>query len=337
MKKNYAEIEETSKKGFHIKVRPARSSFIIFKPDGNPERLNLSNPNEIINPLKTVVFIGSGFRLRSVYQGLSFLPVVRNRILIPYRHEKLTKEKVIFIHTTSNADIFPLNVDHLETVEQLLNQLKGGKPVQYLVVDDQLPRTDILLIKQKLPKVYLFVIKVSLFVKNQNLKVKQSLLGEKIDNSRVRAVDLMQHGDKQIEFLSDNPVFLARVFLRNLELQKIRSLLLEKDIEIKDLDYIRTFLEIMIKNEHQKPELAKVKEELELLKKYILIQEQFLSKDLELVSESIQKETDKEVINFYNFLIKKDKESAESREEKISYWELEAVVKSRLAEIKDND
>jgi len=332
LKKIIPEIEEKSPLGFHIKVRQHRNSFIIFKPDGNPERLNLANPNEIINPLKTIAFIGSGFDIRSHYLGLAFLPVKNSRILIPYKHRRMNQEKAILIHTPSQSDLLPMRVEIIPDAVELMQLLKTGKIIHYLVVDDELPRPSVLQIKERMAKVYLFVIKISAF--STSKEPGKKLQGEKFDDDRVRATDLIDSGNEKIELLSQNPVFLARIFLRNLELAKVKSLFLEKSMKKEDTDFIKTFLEIMIRNDQKKPELQKAKKELEMLTSYVEMLSLMIEKRLEEVSEVILRENNRDKIIFYDYLIKRYKNESQIREEQIKFWELEAIVKTRLDEIK---
>ncbi len=335
---NQNEIEHITDKDFIIKVRQNSHTFLIFKPDGNPERLDPQDPNKIINNLKSIVFVGANFFIRKAYMGITFLPIKNNRIIVPYGHRQMDKEKAILLHTISSSDLYPMNVEQVSSEEDLYKELRLGRVPNFVVVDDSIQRRELVSIKQRVPKSFVFVIKVHQEVKknSKNEKIqfnRKKLLGEKFDASKLRAIDLVKQSDMSLDLYSDNPVFLARIFLRKMELSKMKSLLLEKSLTIQDNIYIQTFLDTMIINENNKEELRQNYKELVKLKNFCDFQMVILQESLDSLERIILEESDKESLNFYNYSIKRYKENAKNKDEEIKYWELEAVVKTRLAEI----
>lgn len=337
-KQKSQEIEHKSPNGYTIKVRGYNHSFIIFKPDGNPERLDTKDPNRIINHLKTVVFIGPQFSLRESYSGIAFFPVKKGRIVVPYYHSQLQSEKAILIHTPSTSDLYPLITEKIANLDELYHNLRAGHIPHYVVLDESVSRQELISLKQRLPSAYLFTIKMhdssnKLHKSGKTTPTRQQLLGEKLDQSKVRATDLLEEDKKNVDIYSDNPVFMARVFLRNLELGKIKSLLLEKPITIQENMYIQTFLDTMITNEYDKKELADSKGELVRLKKYFELQMVILQEEYDALETMITEETDKNDLTFYSYSLKRYKEGAQDRDKQIKFWELEGAIKSRIQEL----
>jgi hypothetical protein len=203
VKKIQKEIEQKSPEGFVIKIRPQRNSYLVFKPDGNPERLNPQDPNRILNPIRTIVFIGEKFINEHPYVDMCFVPVKRNRIIIPYRHTQLREIKAIQVHTATASDLVPMIIEKIDNMQLLFELLKSGKRVHYLVIEESSGREEIIRIKQRMPKVYIFQIRI------QPEKEKPADLTEETEESGeiaeteetegndVRAADLVQPSEKK--------------------------------------------------------------------------------------------------------------------------------------------
>lgn len=331
-KKAQKDIEKKTPKGYVIKVRPNRNSFLMFKPDGNPERLYSRDPNRILNPIKTIAFIGKEFRLLPFNSGLSFLKVSNNRIHVPYLHSKFTRKKIIQAHTTATSDLIPMIVERIETVDELMESLKTGIRLHYIVIEDSTFEKDAKRIKQRLPNTYIFLIKIH---EDRGEDVIEEP-DEESDESTMRATDIAGQSQSNIELYNDNPVFLARIFLRNLDLAKMKSLLLEKPIMVQDNEFIQALLQIMIRNDSNIELFKKHKKELVRLKSYCEIQKLILEHSLGGVREICEKEDDKEKLNFYNYLVKRYKEDAQDKEEEIQFWELDALINKKLKALKSH-
>ena len=120
---------------------------------------------------------------------------------------------------------------------------------------------------------------------------------------------------------SENPVFLARIHLRNLELDKVKQLLFDFNLKGEDIIFIRTFLDVMIKNVNNKEELNANRDKVKVLDEIFRLAVLIINHaeaDFEL---ELEKGLSKDVAYMIYALLEKYQEQAKNIEEEIMIWE----------------
>jgi hypothetical protein len=236
--------------GFLVKVRLAKMTYVVFTDNG-PEVPRGAKNNSIVVNVPKVAFLGDDFHLTHFRLGeLSFVNVKSGKLVIPYQHSSSNEIKTIFLNTGSNSDILPVLIHHFPKKEGLIAAYDKGESFHHLVIDEDIPRSDMVSLKIRYPMMNILVIKKKLGIA-QEKKEEPTKDSKVVDVNKVRAADLANSGTN----IPQNPVFLARIHLRNLELDKIKNLVIEHNLTSQDIAFIRTFLDVMIKNEYEKEEL----------------------------------------------------------------------------------
>ncbi len=259
-------IEERTPKGICLKVMLNKWKFLAFDRKGSSIYADASG-TKVMHDILFIIFIGEQFVLHENRKSeLAFLKIIKDKIVIPYMVLPDEKRQYVFIEKKSEFDVIPVRMKKLESVASLVRE---SQQPDYIIVDRSITKGDIVVIK------------------NRFSGASVILAGEKPAGAReevpfevpsdMRATDLLK--EVNLNMMSDNPVFLARVHLRELDLSKTNQLLLDFDLSAVDAEYILSFIETMIKRAPQKPELERNRQKLETLRESFLFYVNLLSKN----------------------------------------------------------
>ncbi|EKJ85847.1 hypothetical protein CLV96_3001 [Leptospira meyeri] len=322
--------ERKTPAGFLVKVRLSKLTYVVFT-DSGPEVPKGARNNSIVVNVPRVGFFGDDFDVSHFHLGeLSFVNVKAGKLVIPYQHGFSNEIKTIYLGTGSLSDVLPVVIYHYKNKEDLMAAWERGEQAQFLVVDEEIPRSDMVSFKIRYPSMNILVIKkrINTSAESQSPKKDESKDKGVVDYDKVRATDVAKN--QNLNTYSENPVFLARIHLRAMELDKVKQLLLDFHLSSDDVMFIRTFLDVMIKNELKKPELDIVKPQLiamnEAFRLAVLI--------LEFRVEDFEKELDsgfsKEISHMIYALLAKEQETAQDLEHEIVLWEWKLRVRSQI-------
>lgn len=251
MARNYTAdiiVEEKTPKGIVLKVMVNKWKFLAFDSRGSSIYAD-SSDTKLLHDVPFIVFVGADFIMQDSYRSeLAFLKVVRNRIVLPYQMEGENMRKYVFVDRKSDFDILPARVKKIDNVAMMVRELDKAHRPDYIIVDRKVTRGDIVVIKNRLPDT-----SVILAGEGGGHSGKAADAADGTDG--VRATDLVK--EVNLNVLSENPVFLARVHLRQLDFSKTNQLLLDFDLTAVDAEYILTFIETMIKRSDGKDELER--------------------------------------------------------------------------------
>ncbi|MDZ4726382.1 MAG: hypothetical protein SH817_09500 [Leptospira sp.] len=309
--------------GFLVKVRLSKMTYVVFTESG-PEVPKGAKNNSIVSVVPKVGFFGTDFDLSHFHLGeLSFVNVKAGKMVIPYQHGFSNEIKTIYLGTGSQSDALPVVIQHFKTKEALMQAWEKGEQVQYLVVDEEIPRSDMVTFKIRYPSLNILVIKkrINTSAESQAAKPIGNSDSDKgiVDYDKVRATDVAKNAN--LNMYSENPVFLARIHLRNVELDKVKQLLLDFKLSAEDVTFIRTFLEVMIKNEYQKPELEKLKPQLIALNEAFRLSVLILEFGIEAFEKELEKGFSSEISSMIYAMLAKEQEAATETEKEIVLWE----------------
>lgn len=310
--------------GFLVKVRLSKMTYVVFTEDG-PEVPKGAKNNSIVAIVPKVGFFGEDFDLSHFHLGeLSFVNVKAGKMVIPYQHGFSNEIKTIFLGTGSQSDALPVVIYHFKNKEELMHSWEKGDQVQYLVVDEEIPRSEMVTFKIRYPSLNILVIKKRINTSAESLAPKvDPKLGEAgkgiVDYDKVRATDVARNSNLNMQ--SENPVFLARIHLRTMELDKVKQLLLDFKLVAQDVSFIRTFLEVMIKNEYAKPELETAKPRLVALNEAFRLSVLILEFRIEDFEKELEKGFSSEISSMIYAVLAKEQEAATEIEQEIVLWE----------------
>ncbi|MBI3395439.1 MAG: hypothetical protein HY042_06365, partial [Spirochaetia bacterium] len=213
---------------------------------------------------------------------------------------------------SSASDQFPVYVSQKDSVKSYL--AKDSKSYRFIVTDESTPRIDLVTLKGRNAESQILVLHPE-----RAPEAPQAKAG--VDPGKVRANDLLAAG--MAGESAQNAVFIARVHLRNLDLPKIRELIMERPLASEEVMFIRTFLQIMIKNEHNKPELVGVKGELQKLDEICRLASLVESTDRTLFDIELDKGVAPSIAKDMAKFVAAKRGRATSKDDEILFWEWE--------------
>jgi hypothetical protein len=321
--------ERKTPAGFLVKVRLTKLTYVVFTPKG-PEVPKGAKNNSIIVPVPRVVFLGDDFNLSHFRLGeLSFVNVKSGKLVIPYQHGGSRDIKTIYLNSGSDSDILPVIIFHYNFVKDIMTATEQGIEFHHIVADESLLKNDMVTLKIRYPTVNILILKKKINVAYENKSpasgtaasdVKAEFATPVVDADIARAADMASSGSN-LNMYSENPVFLARIHLRNLELDKVKQLLFDFNLKGEDIIFIRTFLDVMIKNVNNKEELNANRDKVKVLDEIFRLAVLIINHaeaDFEL---ELEKGLSKDVAYMIYALLEKYQEQAKNIEEEIMIWE----------------
>ncbi len=331
--------ERKTPHGFLVKVRLAKMTYVVFTSKG-PEVPKGARSQSIVVPVPRIVFLGEDFDLSHFrLSELSFVNVKQGKLVIPYQHSSSGNEvRTIFLNSGSECDILPVIIYHYPNVGAFLGAREEGIEMHHLVLDEEFPRQDLVALKIRFPALNMLIIKRKVTQKmggaggsiTPKEELEKSLREDSsiVDFNKVRATDLLEKGNLNMH--SKNPVFLARIHLRKMDLEKVKQLLLEFTLKAEEVSFIRTFLDVMIRNEDKKEELKAWTAKLKNLDEGFRLAALILDHKEEDFEAELEKGFSKDIANMVYALLEKEQDRASSKEQEIVLWEWKLRVKRLL-------
>ncbi|MDX1961155.1 MAG: hypothetical protein SFU98_21475 [Leptospiraceae bacterium] len=314
--------ERKTPAGYLVKVRLGKMTYVVFTPKG-PEVPKGAKNNSIIVNVPRVVFLGEDFNLSHFRLGeLTFVNVKTGKLVIPYQHGGSREIKTIFLNSGSESDILPVVIYHQNNVKDIAALAEKGIEFHHIVADEGLQRSDMVTLKIRFPTVNILILKKKIAttqdpktVLPENEKGEKQIIDQDNTGAALRAINT------SLNMSSDNPVFLSRIHLRNMELDKVKQLLFDFDLTVEDVSFIRTFLDVMIRNEKKKEDLATNREKLVVLDEIFRLAEMIVKRDETDFEIELEKGVQKEVAYMVYAILEKYQENASTIEDEIMFWE----------------
>jgi hypothetical protein len=313
--------ERKTPAGYLVKVRLNKMTYVVFTPKG-PEIPKGAKNNSIIVQVPRVVFLGDDFNLSHFRLGeLSFVNVKSGKLVIPYQHGASREIKTIFLNTGSASDILPVIVHHFNSPKEINQLTDDHQDFHHIVADEGLQRNDMVSLKIRFPTVNILILKKKMSSSQDPktaLPTDEKGMEKHIDENANVAI---RASGGNLNMQSDNPVFLSRIHLRNMELDKVKQLLFDFNLSSEDVVFIRTFLDVMIRNVNQKEDLEANKEKLTTLDEIFRLSEMIIKHNETDFEIELEKGLSKDVAYMVYALLEKFQENASNIEEEIMFWE----------------
>lgn len=315
--------------GYLVKVRMSKMTYVVFTDQG-PEIPRGAKNKSIVVPVPKVAFLGPDFNLSHFRLGeLSFVNVKQGKLVIPYQYGTSNEIKTIFVATGSSSDVLPVVIHHFSRKEDLIAECDRTEIFHHLVVDEDIPRTDMVSLKIRYPSMNILVIKKKIAATSAQAAPEPDAKDEKIvDYNKVRATDVISNAN--LNQYSQNPVFLARIHLRNMELDKVKQLLLDFKLNTQDVTFVRTFLDVMIRNENEKEELRANRDKLIALSEAFRLSILILGLNVAEFEAELDRGFSRDIASMIYTLLSKEQSESLEIEREIVLWEWKLRVKKMM-------
>ena len=241
-------LEQVSPSGLVLRVNIRHGTFLIFK-EGQPVSVNRGGGISQIHPLTHVYFLGAGFSIVSQsYGSINFFEVDRGFLKIPFLIQGTSDVRHIRIPVPFEVDMLPALVVQYKTYwPGPLPAVGDGR--RFFVADPEIDRQSIVRIKGRYPRARLMIYRPD---EPAAIKIEQQSEGDRAQNKR--AIDLIEKSEASM--LALNPIFAARVYLRQFDWKRMASLPLYGKVDLADVKQVISFLTAMESKAKTVSELA---------------------------------------------------------------------------------
>lgn len=158
MKMESAFIEERkTPAGYRIRVDVSTYEFFVYNEKGKLETPRSSNwkpgtPNKV----PRIVFLGLEFGLDHFILGeLTFLNTRDGKMIVPYKYEK--EPKTILLPVSTLADVTPAIFYRYGFSKEIVKASETGLEFKHVIVDESLPKSELINLKVRYPKLNVFI------------------------------------------------------------------------------------------------------------------------------------------------------------------------------------
>lgn len=311
-------IEEKTPKGYLIKILFDNWQFLAFNRQGKSLYADREGKS-LLHEVPVLVFVGSTFQIKTEFdREYSLLKIRDGAIVVPYFDMKESRTKYFFLETNKEMDAIPVRMMQVNDVAIMVRDMDVNVRPNYVIVDDTVTPNDVIIIKNR-------------------YKVGEIVYVE-LANNYFLAEQLQIPEPEQavnINVMSTNPVFLARIHLRTMDLSKINQLLLDFEITALDTEYIMSFLQSALESADTDPLMMKNKPMLIDLLNSFTFYHGLLEKNEKEVREMIDSISDVKKLTPYRTLVSKVKAMYPGAEDQKLYTVYENIVYDKLEELKE--
>jgi len=307
--------EEKTPAGYTLKVMFKNWKFLVFDSRGDSIPADREG-RSLLHKIPLIVFVGNIFNIEHDFdREYTLLKIQNEKLILPYRNIVEKKRKYHFIPFEADMDQIPAIILHQRSYSSMLRSFTSGYEIDYLIVDGSISETElsVMISKYKPGKVI-------------NIGTAPSAGSFKTDTEKDMSYI-------NINTLSENPVFLARMHLKKMALSNLNQLLLDFDISPLDTQYILFFIKDLLESETKTPEIAKNRKTLEDIKNSFEFYLALIQRDNEKIKNIISMLNDPKKISPFRTLVSKVRSMNPGSEEQLLYNEYENMVLEREEEI----
>lgn len=312
-------IEEKTPKGYLIKILFDNWQFLAFNSQGKSIYADKEGKS-LLHEVPVLVFIGRTFEIKTEFdREYSLLKIRDGSIIVPYFDLKDNKTKYFFLETDKEMDAIPVRMMQVGDVAQMVREMDVAVRPRFVIVDDTVTPNDVIVIKNR------YKVDEIVYIELAN----NYFLAERFQIPETEQEEI------NLNMMSSNPVFLARIHLRTMELSKINQLLLDFEITALDTEYILSFLQEALNGADTDPNIMKNRPVLLDLLNSFKFYHGLLEKNEEEVRKMIESISDVKKLTPYRTLVSKVKAMYPGAEEQKLYTVYENIVYDKLEELKE--
>ncbi len=293
-------IEENTPSGITLKILIKKWHFIAFDKSGGVIYADEADA-KVLHKIPVLIFLGKKFSIvKNSNAELAFFKIMKGEVVIPYTCLVSNERRYLFIEREEPLDLIPFRIREFHDVALLVREKESGFVPDYIFIDHDISDEDCLVVNNRYPNA--IVIQADDDDQSKGIRVKD---GHIYESQPGRAADVLN--EKNLNIMSNNPVFLARIHLREMALSKVNQLLLDFDISSLEADYMLKFIENMIENGDGRDDIEQNKSKLEALKDSFLFYIFLVNKNEDEIQRMINEISDANKLASYNTLIAKMK------------------------------
>lgn len=321
-------IEEKTPSGITIKVLLRTWEYTVFDKGGKVIYADEAG-RKVLHKVPVIAFLSSIIKpVKIIDNEVVFYKITKGDIVIPYDDVSTKRRHYLFLKTTEDIDVIPLRIVQVENIYRLVREIENGLMFDYIIIDKNISANEIIVIKNRCPNAEI-------------IRAEDSWPGltgtDKKDkdgkNSKPADGAARDEGseDKNLNIMSSNPVFLARIHLKRLALSKVNQILLDFDISSLEAEYMLRFIEALLNNKEGDEEIEKNRSKLEAQAEGFRFYINLINKNNDEIIKMINDINDSNKISAYATLVAKVKLLFSRQEDLLQLTEYENL----LFEVKD--
>ncbi len=300
--------------GYDIEIHPGGRTCTIFIEGRAESPKDQFGQRSTDQSIPRIFFVGDIFELNLESDLLHLIGNKNFRITIPYRYLPALEFNQLKLRCTSVSDQFPVYIFYKRSIREIYSLLSRKQKNQFVILGPDNPKIDLITLNVKFPNVRVLILHPTV-----------SDTAEQNDNSRfqtdVRAADLVRSGGA--EELTGDPVFLARIHLRNLDLEAARDLIVQYDLTLDEVQFIRTFLTAMIRNERNDKDLIAAKDELISIDEMYRLAGILMRDEKQVFDAELDRGVKPKAAGFLIPVVTKLRKKTKNKDDEIYLWECE--------------
>lgn len=302
-------VEEKTPAGFVIKIMFNKWQYLAFTKKGTSVYVD-KDGSSLVHHVPLIFFVGPHFLIKKDYSREYYMVKIREgEMILPYYVATTREKRFLLVDTEKDLDAMPVRILHVPDLPTMVKEFDISLRPDFVVIDDSITDNDIIIIKSR--------------YKSERII--------HVANEEVRAPAHEDEEDERIvnlNMMSTNPVFLARIHLRNFDLSKVNQLLLDFELTALDTEYILNFIDQLLENDEDQ-KIERNRGMLMDLRDAFFFYLNLLQRNDEKIREIIEKQDDLKKLAPFRTLISKVKSIYPNREEQILYTEYENIVMDR--------
>jgi hypothetical protein len=298
-------VEEKTPKGFILKIYTQKNTFLVFDRKGGTVYADPSGL-QVIHHVPVIIFLGNSFSVRNrSIMDYTLCKVSKGKTILPY-YVKGDNDLRYLLHATGEIiDMMPVRVRFIQDVQAMIKAIEAGVRPEAIIIDANITENDVIVIKNRYPA-------ANILATDQGFASGASK--DVLDKEQIRE-EQKEAEEINLNIKSQNPVYLARIHLRDLAITKVRQLLLDFELSDIDISYIIAFIDAKIK-EYGDQSSSPVKK-LEALGGEFRFYYALLQKDNEAVDAIVENIKNSSAISSFMTLIAKARSVCENEEDSL--------------------
>ena len=303
-------IEEKTPAGYSLKILLKKWNFMAFDRKGKPVYADQESGN-LLHPVPLFIFAGEKFDLKRTYDRQYHLLKVRNgSIVLPYERRVDHAVSYVFIPTEVKLDMIPVRLMLVRNVVQMVREIDISYRPDYIIADEGIGANDVIIMSNR--------------YKAQNILYA-------MDEGRKPSVDDDLDRFDNLNMLSRNPVFLARIHLRSMELSKVNQLLLDFDFTELETEYVAASIrEAMKREDTSNRDVERLRNLMESFTFYLYL----LQRNGEKIRAFLDRVRDERTMISLRTLLSKAKSNFPGRDDQLLFTDYENMIMDKLEELK---
>jgi len=302
-------VEEKTPSGNLLKIFLQKWQFLVFDKKGSSIYIDREGTSPL-HRIPLMVFIGRNFQVKHDYnREYSLVKVRKGVMIIPYLDLQDRKTKYIFIFTDKRLDLMPVRIMSVPGVADMVKEIDVSMNPEYIIVDRSVTLNDIVVIKNR-------------------YKINDVIHLEQANNYSINeGVKYIQREESyNLNVMSNNPVYLAGIHLKSMDLSSVNQLLLDFDLTALETEFILSFIDKKIKAADESLLSVRNRPMLQNLKTSFTFYLDLLQQKHEEIEAFINAIDERKNLASFRTLVRKVKSMHPGKQEQDLYFQYEKLI-----------